>query len=826
MVRLPLVRLSLVLLVLAFVTNVAAAQAPTLSGTVVDQSGAAVPGATVELTGSSGSLTVTTNDRGAYSFTGLKPDTYRLTIQLEGFAPATRPELVVGNSDVTVPPVRLTLASLTDTVVVTATKAEAALVDAPATMSVISSQTLASTPAQNYGDLLRPVPGLNVIQLSARDINLTSRQSTATLTNSQLVLLDGRSVYLDFFGIVLWDFLPTNLNDIKQIEVVRGPASAVWGANALTGVVNIITKSPREAPGADVTLSGGWFSRDAGSGVGTGAGNTFRTDASYAAAPNDHWSYRLSAGYFNSDPLPRPVGTIPLITDPRDPTTTVGGGVYPADSTGRIGTAFQNQGTSQPKFDARVDQEIAGGRITYGAGVAGSSGIIHTGIGPFDIQNGSYIGYGKVNYSKGALKLNAFTNLVNAQAPNLLFADPTTGQPLQLNFKTQTYDFEAGDSLPIGHHQVITLGGNVRRNNFDITIAPNSENRTELGAYGQDEIITDWARFTIGGRVDKFGNLSDPVFSPRLAAVFKPRNGHSLRVSFNRAFRSPSVVNNYLDVKIVSPTDLSRLASLLPPPLRPAVAQPFPLVVNAVGSKVPINNVPQPELTEESLTAYEVAYTGTFGRTTAGAAFYVNDLDNNINFVQLPNNLDPYTAQNPPPGWPLPASIISVLAQQGIFLPRTAFTYLNLGPLRQKGIELSLDHRVNRALTAFANYSWQAKPAVLSDPNPFPATELALPPTNRFNIGGNYDDSRFLGSFSVNYSDKAFWSDVLSSPYHGYTDAYTLVNASFGVKWNQGRITTTVKANNLLNQTIQQHVFGDLIKGSVVLEARFHLTAR
>ncbi len=65
------------------------------------------------------------------------------------------------------------------------------------------------------------------------------------------MLLDGRSIYLDFFGIVLWDFLPTNLTDIKQIEVIRGPASAVWGANALTGVVNIITKSPREAPGDD-----------------------------------------------------------------------------------------------------------------------------------------------------------------------------------------------------------------------------------------------------------------------------------------------------------------------------------------------------------------------------------------------------------------------------------------------------------------------------------------------------------------------------------------------------------------------------------------------
>ena len=91
---------------------------------------------------------------------------------------------------------------------------------------------------------------MNVIQTSARDFNLTTRQATSTLNNSQLVLVDGRSVYLDFFGLVLWDFVPNPTSgDIKQIEVVRGPASVVWGANALSGVVNVITKSPRENPG-------------------------------------------------------------------------------------------------------------------------------------------------------------------------------------------------------------------------------------------------------------------------------------------------------------------------------------------------------------------------------------------------------------------------------------------------------------------------------------------------------------------------------------------------------------------------------------------------
>ena len=73
---------------------------------------------------------------------------------------------------------------------------------------------------------------------------------------------------------------------------------------------------------------------------------------------------------------------------------------------------------------------------------------------------------------------------------------------------------------------------------------------------------------------------------------------------------------------------------------------------------------------------------------------------------------------------------------------------------------------------------------------------------------------------AVSYSGKAFWSDVLTTPYHGYSDAYTLVNGSFGVKWDRGRVTTLVKVNNVLDQEIQQHVFGDILKRSGTFEVR------
>ena len=128
-------------------------------------------------------------------------------------------------------------------------------------MSVITSQTIETAPSANFAELLRTIPGVNITQVSARDINVTSRAATGTLATGQLALLDGRTLYQDFFGFVMWDFLPVNFNEVKQVEVIRGPASAIWGANALYGVVNVISKSPRELKGTSATFGFGGFDR-------------------------------------------------------------------------------------------------------------------------------------------------------------------------------------------------------------------------------------------------------------------------------------------------------------------------------------------------------------------------------------------------------------------------------------------------------------------------------------------------------------------------------------------------------------------------------------
>jgi len=737
-----------------------------------------------------------------------------------------------------------------ETVIVSASRVETELINAPATVSVVTSAEILNSPAQNFGDLLRNVPGVNVIQMSARDVNLTSRQSTSTLATSQLVLLDGRSIYLDFFGLVLWDMVPSNPSDIKQIEVVRGPASAVWGANALTGVVNIITKTPREAVGTNVTFTGGLFSRDGGSRADDGGGAAYGTSVSLARAPSDKLSFRLSAGYYNSEPYSRPVGQIPVIPDPRlaSPNCRVttaangtqvgtgpnclGGNFYPTDGSGAPGQAFENTGTSQPKVDARLDQEFGnGGRMIYQAGFTGSEGIVHTGIGPFDLQSGSRMMYGRLAYSKNALRVAAFGNFLDAEAPNLLLTDPTTGQPVQLNFKTETYDFEVGHSKVVAGHHILTYGGNARRNQFEISLTPRAEDRTELGAYFQDEIFYDKFRLTVGGRVDKFGNIEDPVFSPRVTLMVKPHPSHAVRASYNRAFRSPSAVNNFLDQKIFAPgtiIDLRPLIPLLPPPLSALVPRaPFPLIVNNIGN---------PGLKEESLTAYELSYTGTFNdKTTLGLAVYQNDSDDSINFTSiLPSSDFPtggpgfevYTPANSAETG-IPGPLYGVLLQlriPGFPLPRTVSTYLNLGPSRQRGLEASIDHRFTNNFSGSVNYSFQDDPEIL-DPDSgqirYPIGELALPPKHRFNAAVNWSSKRFVGNASVNHVGEALWTDVLTSTFHGFTDAFTMVNASFGVRWADGKVTTTLKGTNLTDETIQQHIFGDILKRSVFAEVRF-----
>jgi iron complex outermembrane receptor protein len=657
-----------------------------------------------------------------------------------------------------------------DIVVVTASRREEQLLNAPATMTVLTEEVIASLPAPSVTDLLRLVPGLNTVQSSARDVNVTSRAATGTLSDSLLVLLDGRSIYQDFFGFVAWDFLPVDSTEIKQIEVIRGPASAVWGANAMTGVVNVITKTPREMQGTSVAMRFGQFDRSR-TGDSFDGGGVFSVGALHAQATSDRFAYKVSGSVLIREAFLRPIGAVPG-------TQTV----YPA---------FDNRGTLQPKLDARADYDLVDGRqkIVLAGGISGTEGIIHTGLGPLDIQRGSTFKYGRMTYTRDRLRVQMFVNALDGEAPARLQRG-LDGRPLEFRFENQAYDAEFSNLHLWRARHVLSYGGNYRHNNFDLSFAPGAGSRDEGGAYLQDEIVlSDHLRWIVGGRVDRVDVLKKAVLSPRTTLLIKPAPSQTVRLSFNRAFRAPSFVNSFFDTSFLNQVDLG-----------PAGPFQFPAV--AVGNE---------QLKEEVLTAYEAGYSGRFGPTTLGAALYLNRTKNTILFTQT----DSYGSGDPPQGWPAAPAVLDRLMAEGRGLPKR-FTYLNFDLISDRGVELSADVRVTAGASAFANYTWQARPT----PRGFDISELNLPPTHRVNAGITLTRGRYFGSLTGSFVDDAFWQDVVP-PYHGPTDGYTLLDGGFGVRSTDSSMTVGVRGTNLLNTSVQQHVFGDVIRRTISGEVRF-----
>ncbi len=675
-------------------------------------------------------------------------------------------------------------------VVVSASKTEQQLVDAPATMSVIGPAALSVAPSNSYADLLRAVPGMNITQLSARDVNVNMRGATSSLATSQLTVVDGRSVYLDFFGFTMWEWVPTDLDEIKRIEVIRGPASAVWGANALNGVVSFVTKTPRQMEGDKVTFGIGSFDRSVNH-DGAANGSLFYARATHAQAVNDRWSYKISAGFYNSDALARPTGLIP------------NGGTteYPA---------YTNTGTQQPRLDVRADYDFADGisKLVMTGGYGGTDGMMHTGIGPFRIERGARMIYGMATYTRRAFRLQAFVNALDGSATNVVVVTPT-GAPLGLTFAPKTFDVELGDTHVLAGKHAITYGGNVRANRFALSIAPGENSRNEGGAYIQDEfVINDYFRIVAGGRLDKFSSIAKAVFSPRVAVVIKPTADQSLRISYNRAFRAPSMVNNSLDTTIATPLELGRV--------NPAFGSAIYLV--------PTTAVGNPNLKEESVDAYEVAYTGHLGnRALLSAAVFYTKYKDGIYFTET----GVWTTA--PPGFPglgpyTPNMVWGLLYQAGYLFPDN-YTYNNLGTVQSKGVELGIDAALTGSITGFTNYTYQADP-VPSFPGLTAAealNEINLPSKHQFNAGLSWTTDRTYGAMSVSHASSAFWQDVLDARFHGRTQPYTSINMTVGVKFQNGRYSAAIKAVNLGNRTIQQHIFGDIVKRQVVAEIKIGL---
>src|SRR6202167_4508338 len=175
--------------------------------------------------------------------------------------------------------------------VTSVSKTEQTLSRTASAIFVVTADDIRRSGATNIPDLLRMVPGMDVAQINANTWAISARGLNGEFSNELLVLVDGRTVYTPTFGGVYWDVLDMPLEDIERIEVIRGPGGTIWGANAVNGVINIITRKATQTKGGMVVGGGGNLDQ----GFGT---------VQYGGGLGKNTDYRVFTKYFNQDHLP------------------------------------------------------------------------------------------------------------------------------------------------------------------------------------------------------------------------------------------------------------------------------------------------------------------------------------------------------------------------------------------------------------------------------------------------------------------------------------------------------------------------------------------
>jgi iron complex outermembrane receptor protein len=153
--------------------------------------------------------------------------------------------------------INMSLAQLSNIEVTSVSKKAEKESEAAAAIYVITQDDIRHSGMQSIPELLRVVPGLDVAQSGSHQWAITARGASGQFSNKLLVLIDGRSVYTPLFSGVYWDVQDTPLQDIERIEVIRGPGATLYGANAVNGVINIITKNAKDTQGGLVSVTAG-----------------------------------------------------------------------------------------------------------------------------------------------------------------------------------------------------------------------------------------------------------------------------------------------------------------------------------------------------------------------------------------------------------------------------------------------------------------------------------------------------------------------------------------------------------------------------------------
>ncbi|HEX7024974.1 MAG TPA: TonB-dependent receptor, partial [Gemmatimonadales bacterium] len=406
------------------------------SGTVrgtVTQTGTNQPLVGVIVTIAGTSVKSVTNTRGEYTIERAPTGAHTLVFRWLGYRPIEVQTTIAATGTTTVDAKMEQLPiQLSELTVTGASKVPERAVEAPAAFSVVEPRVLAATGITGQAPLaLREVPGVDLVQSGMNDYNVNARGFNSTLNRRVLVLQDGRDLAIAFLGSQEWNALAVPTDEYSKMELVRGPGSALYGANAFFGVLNITTPSAREVAGTKLSVGGGELS-------------TVRADLRHAGVfGQGRWGYRLNGGFNQSDSWSRPRTNAdrmdlkreygPVVDDSVAHPIPLGREVRPLNGQTADATTGAVSGDADPVKNtygsARIDYYANNGSVvTADAGVAQvQNEIFVTGIGRVQVSK-ALRPYARLAWASGTFNVMAYWNGRRTQDPQYSLA---SGAPLE-----------------------------------------------------------------------------------------------------------------------------------------------------------------------------------------------------------------------------------------------------------------------------------------------------------------------------------------------------------------------------------------------------------
>jgi iron complex outermembrane receptor protein len=519
------------------------AQQGSITGTITGRvSGQPLAGVDVAvLVGGQAITRATTGDDGRFRITGLSPGNYVVEVRRVGYQFGRVANVVVAPGSTANVDLQLSESVIQlDAIVVTVGRQPEKQLDAPASVHVIQDVEVRERPSLTVADQVKYLPGVDVSQGGLVQSNIVGRGFNNIFSGATLMLIDNRFASVPSLRVNIPAFFSTTPEDVEQVEFVLGPGAALYGPNSAKGVLAITTKSPLASPGNSL-----WFESGFRAGSRDSAGNSlddpqpiWRGGARFAVTEG-RVGFKLSGEYLKT--------TDWKYRDPAEPKDSLPGRLSPVYCDDTFGCRDFN--LEKWNVDGRLDIRTSDNSelIVAGGNNTAVNLIEPTGIGA-GLAKGWRYSYAQTRFRLGRLFLQGFGNFSDAGSTFLL----RTGQPIV--DRSQVFAGQGQYGFDLGTRSTIVVGTDYVRTvpRTDGTINGRNEQDddiTEAGGYVHTVTrLTDQIEFVAALRVDDHSRLEDLNVSPRGALVFKPTETQNIRVTYNRAFATPTTNNLFLDI--------------------------------------------------------------------------------------------------------------------------------------------------------------------------------------------------------------------------------------------------------------------------------------